>query len=342
MWSKKSDYKIYVIGSDGIPNRYGGFETLASELYVDGVFHIVSSSYKRDKSTLLRGNGVDYVNLPSTGFLNVLYDSVSLIKAFFSKMPVVILGSTLSPLIVLFIFRKNVALNIGGLDWDRVKWNRPTRLLLKFAEKMSVRSSHLLVGDNYKICEYLQEEYGRKSIYIPYGVKYPKIKKQYSSEFLSILRIQKDNNIETLLEAFTEVTNALLVIGNWQSSSFGRSLRERYRSYSNITLLDPIYDVDEISAFRSGCEVYIHPHSAGGTNPSLLEIMIFNKPILAFNNGFNNATLEGQGYFWSSKSELVSLIKSELVAYNYDSLVNNIYNWDYVRDRYKSLFVKKE
>ncbi len=91
------------------------------------------------------------------------------------------------------------------------------------------------------------------------------------------------------------------IIGNWNHSAYGRSLRLRYADEPRLRLLDPIYDPLQLAELRAGCEYYLHGHSVGGTNPSLVEMLFYDCSILCFDVEFNRRTAEqGAGYFGSA------------------------------------------
>ena len=108
-----------------------------------------------------------------------------------------------------------------------------------------------------------------------------------------------------ILEAFSKMPNeTLVIVGNWNRSEFGCKMRESYSVYPNILLLDPIYDPNELNLLRSNCKLYIHGHSVGGTNPSLVEAMNLGLPIIAYDVIFNRATTENSCEYFSSANEL--------------------------------------
>jgi glycosyltransferase involved in cell wall biosynthesis len=95
-----------------------------------------------------------------------------------------------------------------------------------------------------------------------------------------------------------------VIVGTWNDSQYGRDLRHRYDGVPHLHLLDPIYDQRRLNALRSGCVVYVHGHSVGGTNPSLVEAMAFSLPILAFDVVYNRATTEDRAMYFSDSESL--------------------------------------
>ena len=86
-----------------------------------------------------------------------------------------------------------------------------------------------------------------------------------------------------LLKSFSQQEDMpLVVIGNWRNSNYGLQLLQTYTQFTHIYLLDPIYEATELNFLRSHACLYIHGHSAGGTNPSIVEAMFFGLPDFAF------------------------------------------------------------
>ncbi|MGB4328906.1 MAG: glycosyltransferase, partial [Tenuifilum sp.] len=78
----------------------------------------------------------------------------------------------------------------------------------------------------------------------------------------------------------------------------------KYSHFRNIHLLGAIYDQQVLNSLRYYCKAYIHGHSAGGTNPSLLEAMACGCFIIAHNNPFNRDILGEQGLYFSNETSL--------------------------------------
>lgn len=120
----------------------------------------------------------------------------------------------------------------------------------------------------------------------------PVLPKNYG---LTLCRIEPENNVDLILAAFSEMEMfPLVVIGNWDDSPYGRGLKRQYEHFDNLVLLDPIYDLGILRLIGEGAALYVHGHSAGGTNPSLVEMMHFGKLIFAYDFIFNRCTTEGR------------------------------------------------
>lgn len=319
--STKMRIKIAIVGTQGLPSKYGGFETLVYYLvnYLSDEYDITvfcSAPEYSERIESYNGAKLKYIGLKANGIQSIPYDVLSILKSCRSFDKVLILGSS-GGVILPFLpfFKKKFIMNFGGLDWKRSKWSYLIQRFLKFSEKLSIKFSKHIVADNEGISNYIQETYGKSSDLIAYGgdqakfvdkgdwiKKHPFLIKPYA---FSLARIQSDNNIEMILDAFDGSSKMpLIFVGNWNSSSYGQDLKQVYSDKENVVLLDAIYDQKELNALRSNSCLYIHGHSAGGTNPALVEAMNLALPILAFSSGFNEFTTKDQAFYFSDSNSL--------------------------------------
>jgi glycosyltransferase involved in cell wall biosynthesis len=320
--------KVAIIGSVGIPAKYGGFETLAEYLSkhlsssLDLTVYCSSKSYpvKVNKHNNAR---LRYIPLHANGVQSIPYDIFSIVHALFIADTLLILGVSgccILPIVRLFT-KKKIIVNIDGLEWKRDKWNPFAKKFLRYSEKLAVRHADVVVADNIEIQKHVKQAYGKEAVFIPYGgdhttlvkmssdtlEKYPFLNREYA---FKVCRIEPENNIEMILDAFSSITALQLVlVGNWENSEFGKEMRKKYSSQNHIHLLDPIYNQTILNEIRCGCKVYIHGHSAGGTNPSLVEAMSLGLPIFAYAVNYNKETTANQALYFNDSSELVSLIE---------------------------------
>ena len=342
---------IAIIGTVGVPACYGGFETLVDNLLEadrnNFSVYCSSRSYLL-KSKNYKGAKLHYIALRANGIQSVLYDIACLVSALlkgYRKLLILgVSGAIIFPLIRLFFPRVWIVTNIDGLEWKRGKWGKCARWFLKVSERLAVKYSDVVVADNQAIAEYVIKEYGVQSIVIAYGGDHAIIgntvcdTKPYA---LALCRIEPENNVQLILEAFSRTDDLLIFVGNWNSSKYGRSLREKYSSYLNLDLRDSEYDKEKLFKVRSECCLYIHGHSAGGTNPSLVEMMHFSKPIFAFDCPYNRASLEGKGRYFNSEDSLIECINQKIDDSEGQELLQiaqRRYTWKVVRAQYLALF----
>lgn len=322
--------KIAIIGTVGLPARYGGFETLAEQL-VDNLgeqldFTVYCSAKRYDKAqrqAKYKGARLIYLPLEANGIQSIPYDIISILHALFYADVLLILGVSgglILPFVRLFT-RKKIIISIDGIEWKRAKWSKLARWYLWFAEELAVRFSHADIADNEAIQSYTAMRYQSLSSIIEYGADHAtrvkadaEAKKRYvflnSPYAFKVCRIEPENNVHIILEAFARLPqHRLVVVGNWHNSDYGIALRKQYSHSENLFLLDPIYNQCELDMLRSNALLYLHGHSAGGTNPSLVEAMHLGLPILAFDAIYNRTTTEGCAMYFKTTEDLVGLIR---------------------------------
>ncbi|MGC3999864.1 MAG: DUF1972 domain-containing protein [Anaeromyxobacter sp.] len=318
--------QIVIAGSAGVPARYGGFETLAACLCErlgpvapSTRFAVYcSSGLYPERSRDYFGAELRYMPLRPTGWQSMLYDAVSMIHALMRRADTILLlgvsGAFILPLIRL-VSNVRIVTNVDGLESRRKKWGPVARWLLRALEWCAVRFSHVVIADNEGIREHLAATYGASgALVIAYGgdhlaAEHAAADAPLEAPYALVLaRIEPENNIHQILEAFEDQAlqdrMTLVAIGNWDASDYGRNLRQRYGCRRGYALLDPVYDRDKVRAYRSHARCYIHGHSAGGTNPSLVEAMFFPVPIVAYECTFNRHTMEGQGAYFADATAL--------------------------------------
>ena len=314
--------KVGIVGIVGVPASYGGFETLADNL-------IQYAESKRPELELsvycsgplgqreYRGATLRWIPIPANGLWSVFYDGLSLLYSGFRGDNVVLVlgvsGAVFLPL-VRCLFRIKIVTNVDGIEWRREKWNPLARAFLKFSERIAVNWSSVVVSDNQAVSRYLGEQYGRESVIIPYGGDHADCRcpngsmvPPFNNYFLSLCRIEPENNVELILRAASKVPSVnLIFMGNW-STPHGKALHSRWSGLKNIRLLPPEYDAKKIYGLRVNALAYIHGHSAGGTNPSLVEMMYLGVPVFAFDCSFNRQTTENHAFFFETEQELMDL-----------------------------------
>jgi len=355
--------RVSIIGIVGLPAQYGGFETLAQYLVYylrDKYDFTVFCSAKNydEKLESYQGAKLHYINLSANGAQSIPYDIISIFKALRLSDTLLILGVSgciVLPFVKFFNYKK-IVVNIDGLEWKREKWGRFARIFLKFSEKLAVKWADIIISDNKVIQDYVLNEYGVESKLITYGAdhvkklpisdalseKYPFLKNKYA---FSVCRIEPENNIHLILDAFSQHSDMdLVIVGNWQNSEYSRSLKINYSRYTHIHLLDAIYDSDILGEIRSNCYLYLHGHSAGGTNPSLVEAMYLGLPIFAFDVAYNRVSTQAKARYFKDSVELETLLRNldtkelEDIASDMRNIAHRDYIWEKIAHAYADIF----
>ncbi|MEX9870567.1 DUF1972 domain-containing protein [Providencia huaxiensis] len=353
--------KVTVIGTVGIPANYGGFETLVenlTKLSSSNIEYTIICSSKENKIKLTTHNNANLLYLPlkANGIQSIPYDILSMILTARKSDILLVLGVSgciFLPFLKIFSNVKIIT-NIDGLEWKRNKWNYLAKRFLKLSEAIAVKYSDTIIADNQAIADYVTQNYNKKAAVIAYGGDHAilaskNVPNQFKDYYLTVCRIEPENNLHVILDSFQENNMNLVIVGNWKTSNYGLDLYNRYNNSSNITLLHPIYDHSELYALRKNCIGYIHGHSAGGTNPSLVEIMHFSKPIYAFDCIFNRYTTDNQILYFKNSSSLTDCLKKEKNENFFSNekciLIKKIaderYSWEQIKNSYEELYNEK-
>ena len=352
---------VAVVGILGVPAQYGGFESLVENLIGDhkseDIRYTVFCSGRDMKSRLAEYKGAElkYVPLRANGVQSIPYDMISFMRIPRKTDVILVLG--VSGCLILPIFRlfcrKRLIINIDGLEHRRAKWGKLAKTFLKLSEKMAVRYADVIISDNKGIQDYVREEYGKESELIAYGGDHAvrsvpqartlDILRRYGlrpgAYAVTVCRIEPENNCHLVLEAFSKSDRELAFVGNWSRSAYGQELKEKYSAFPNIHILDPIYDIDTLYVLRMNAWAYVHGHSAGGTNPSLVEAMFFGNPIFAYDVVYNRETTGGGALYWSSSDELLNLLSlDDFDTSSIIDLANQKYTWKRIANQYEKLY----
>jgi len=355
--------KVAIIGTVGLPANYGGFETLTEYLtkHLANRFDITvycSSKSYQNKIKSYNNAQLKYIPLNANGVQSILYDVISIFNALFFADVLLILGVSgciILPFVKL-ISNKTIIVNIDGLEWKRPKWGKLAKWFLKYSEKLAVKFANKIVTDNKIIQLYVKNNYNVRSELIAYGAdhsnkeelksnvlaKYPFLKKKYG---FKVCRIEPENNIHVILESFSKYPYLnIVIVGNWDNSSYGKQIKSQFGQFKNIFLVNSIYDQNILNQIRSNCYVYIHGHSAGGTNPSLVEAMYLELPIIAYKINYNVETTANRAKYFENEKELIELLRNlkdadlKSVAKDMKEIASRRYTWERISNKYEELF----
>lgn len=356
---------VAIIGSQGVPASYGGFESLVENLLGENCpsdmhYTVFCSSKDMEpfKGGEYRGASLRYVLLHANGIQSIPYDVISMLRSLRGYDAILILGVSgclFLPLIRMMT-RARIIVNIDGLEHRRQKWGNMARRILRASEAMAVRYADIVVGDNQGIVDYVRETYGKNAELIAYGgdqvtrdidcevaasllESYGLIERSYA---VALCRIEPENNCEMILEAFADGRSSLplVFIGNWHHSAYAQALRRKYADIPSIHILDAIYDLDKLWILRSHAALYVHGHSAGGTNPSLVEAMYTGVPIAAYDVNYNRYTTGGHASYFSDCTSLSEIASSPDLSQGsrlHDYAIQH-YRWTDIARQYSDLF----
>ena len=355
---------IGIIGSRGIPNQYGGYEAALQELTprLAALGHrvvVYCSHLQTFKEKTWKGVELNYQYNPedrmgSSG--QFIYDLNCNLHSRKQHFDVILhMGYTSDSVWHHLWDRKAKHIcNMDGMEWLRSKYSPTVQAFLKKAERWAALHSDLLIADSTGVFEYLKKKYPTPIGMIAYGAEVPhQFKLNHLTSYglkafeydLLIARMEPENNIEMAMEAKVESGNIvpLVVFGN--ENKYAEKLKEKCKALPVIKFYRANYNQDVINSLRYYSRYYIHGHSVGGTNPSLLEAMAAQCRILAHNNIFNKGVLQGGGQYFSDAAQLsrffnlanTELISNRQIEDNLKSIRTN-YSWEQICQQYEAAF----
>ena len=337
---------IFIVGSKGIPAKYGGFETFVDNLTAqkrsNNIMYHVSCMDNPGKVFKYNGAECFGVKVPCKGAPGrIFHVSLALkrVEKWCKKHPntkviIYILGCRIGPLLIPHSYRLHklgakIFCNPDGLEWKRDKWNALAKRFLRLCERCLVRYSDLSICDSVNIEKYINKTYpGKKTKYIAYGADITKsstsdqqLQKWYDqfkiikgNYYLIVGRFVPENNFETMIKEFmrSSTQKDLVIITNVEKNKFYEKLIKKtcFENDKRIKFVGTVYDQSLLKKIREEAYGYIHGHEVGGTNPSLLEALGSTKLNLLLNVGFNNEVGGEGALYWTKKEgSLSNLIK---------------------------------
>lgn len=322
--------KLLILGTRGIPAMHGGFETFAEGFAIDMVSRgwdvtVYCQLETGDGITETEWQGVRCVNIPvpyTSAIGTILFDLKSVFHAIRQEGVVLTLGYNTAIFSILHrLARQPSMMNMDGVEWKREKWSLAKKVWLYCNEWFGARLANHLVADHPEIKRHLQRHTASQKItVIPYGSECvlsapTEPLKQYglSSGKYAILiaRPEPENSILEVVRSFVKTAPGmpLVVLGNYdpKDNDYHRQVLEA--GDSNILFLGAIYDKEIVSTLRYHAKVYIHGHTVGGTNPSLIEAMAAGNPVIAHGNVFNQWVVGDGGIFFDDEASLCVALK---------------------------------
>lgn len=332
---------VFIIGSRGLPAKYGGFETFVEELISHQSsknirYHVACLSDTKHKVHFdYKGADCFYLNPPELGPARVIaYDMMAITYALsYSDQNQIqnpifyVLGNTVGAFIAPFVKQIHnrggrFFINPDGLEWKRSKWSRPVQAYLKFSEKQMTRQADLVISDNIGIDRYLKQVYPwSKTYFIAYGTQTQpsrlttadsKVRAYFQTfdirekdYYLILGRFVPENNYETAIKEFmaSSTKRDLVIICNHEGNAYFKQLLAETECDKDprIKFVGTLYDKELLAYIREQAYAYIHGHEVGGTNPGLLEALAHTNLNLVLGVDFNQSVAKSAALYWSKQ-----------------------------------------
>ncbi|MDN3497252.1 glycosyltransferase [Planococcus sp. APC 4015] len=356
---------IAMVGTRGVPAAYGGFETAVEEVgrrLADRGHRVIvytRGSDSRESSYL----GMEIVHLPAVPqkqLETLSHTGFSTVHAVFGKRPDVafVFNAANSPFVPLLRLRGiPVALHMDGLEWRRSKWGPRGRAYYRWAEQNGVRTADALIADAPGIAEYYDHQFGVPTELIRYGApllddvsttRLSELDLVSEGYHLVVARFEPENHVLEIVQGYRDSssTRPLVVVGSAPySADYTQSIRDAAAGDPRIRLVGGIFDQELLDVLYAHAFTYVHGHSVGGTNPSLLRAMGARTAVIAYDVPFNRETLADRAWFFADARDATrhfDAIESEetevaLLANDSRERAERDFRWDDVASEYEDL-----
>lgn len=353
-----------MIGTRGVPARYGGFETAIEEVgrRLAGRGHrvlVYSRNPDADAPLPPLYRGMRVVELPAMrrrSLETLSHTGVSiahLLRRVHPDVAFVFNAANSLFLPALRAARIPVATHVDGLEWKRGKWGPAGQRYYRAAEAAAVRLSDALIADAQGIADYYAQEFSAPTELISYGApqvptrtdRLAELSLEAGGYHLVVARFEIENHVDVVVDGYTRSSarRPLVVVG---SAPYSDEYTRRIESLADarVRLLGGVWDQQLLDQLYTGALIYHHGHSVGGTNPSLLRAIGAGTAVDAFDVSFNREVLGEAGRYWSDADDVAGLVDSaeadpaaqlERGARSLERA--RLYDWDEVADRYEAL-----
>lgn len=346
-----------------MPAAYGGFETAVEAIGVRlaaSGHRVVVYSRQKDGPSRYRGMDVRYLPTLRTKYTDTLvHGALSTAHAAVRGLDVALVFNAANAPAALLLHARRIpyALNVDGLEWRRSKWSGTGRRYYLMSERLAVRTATRLVVDSRAIGEYYRERYERSPVFIPYGApapsklsleRLPELELTPHAYHLLVARFEPENNVEQIVKGFVESSASLPLVvvgGGPYSADYTAAVHGAAQNDKRIRFVGPIWDQELLDGLYVGALTYVHGHSVGGTNPSLLRAAGAGASCLLFDVEFNREVAGDHASYFGTPAQVAAGVEAAEADAGaalrggaaLGERVRRLYDWDDVARRYEHL-----
>jgi glycosyltransferase involved in cell wall biosynthesis len=360
--------RIALIGTRGIPAAYGGFETAVEEVgrrLVDRGHRVLV--YGRDAGNVGDMHlGMRRVTLPAVrqkALETLSHTALSTLHAVTKARPdaAFVFNAANSPFLPLLRARRiPVALHMDGLEWRRSKWGTRGKSYYRWAEAFGVQTADAIISDAPGIADYYDHQFDVPSELIRYGAPLlddapadgiAGLGLEPGGYHLVVARFEPENHVREIVEGYAAsgARKPLVVVGSAPYAAEYTAAIDRIAAADDrIRLLGAVYDQELLDALYHHAYTYLHGHSVGGTNPSLLRAMGAGTAVVAYDVVFNREVLDGSGWYFAGPADVARAV--DAVEADPTAVVSNAaamrrraadaFSWDDVAAAYEDLAIR--
>jgi glycosyltransferase involved in cell wall biosynthesis len=321
--------RIALLGTRGVPARYGGFETAAEEIGRRLVErgHDVVVYCRNPGQTRTEYLGMRLINLPAVrrrAAETLSHTMLSVGHAIAREHPdvAIVFNAANAPFLpALHAARIPVAVHVDGLEWKRAKWGVRAAGYYRWAESRSTRWADAVIADAQGIIDHLREAHGIEAHYIPYGApivtpmatRLAEVGIHARQYHLVVARFEPENHVREIVAGYaaSRAQMPLIVVGDAPyADAYRAQVHAAAGTDPRVRFLGSLWDADLLDALYAHALTYLHGHSVGGTNPSLLRALGAGAPVSAYDVVFNREVAAGAGVYFTTPGEVAALCEA--------------------------------
>lgn len=360
---------VRILGTHGVPANYGGFETAAENIalfLVKSGWRVIVYCQTDGKGPITEDiwNGIERVTIPVNlaGWKGTsLFDWLAIGHACRFKDLCLTFGYNTA----LFSTRLRLkgipnVINMDGIEWSRARWGFAKQAVLYVNERIACFVGNHLIADHPEIEKYLLTRAPKRKITtLTYGADPvagapSELVRELGLEpgqYLTLVaRSIPENSILEMVQGFSMEPRGykLAILGKYEPEVDDYHRQVMNVASDEVVFLGPIYDKTVVQALRFCSLAYVHGHTVGGTNPSLVEAMAAGNPVVAHDNPYNRWVASDAALYFSDAQSfgntLGELLASPemLAALRKNSRRRYLeeFTWEYVAGQYEQLLLR--
>ncbi len=360
---------VRILGTHGVPAGYGGFETAAENVarfLVQRGWRVVVYCQAEGSGPVTEDvwNGIERVTVPvsRTGWLGTSqFDLITVRHATAHRDLCLTFGyNTAIFNIAQRLARVPNVVNMDGIEWSRARWGKPRQAILYVNERIACWVGDELIADHPVIAVHLRTRAPeRKITTITYGADAVTSAPNTVPEELGLIpggyltliaRPIPENSILELVRGFSARKRPveLVVLGDYRPEEDEYHAAVMAAASDQVRFPGGIYEPDRVQALRFHSFAYLHGHTVGGTNPSLVEAMGAGNPVIAHDNPYNRWVAGDAARYFQTETDVDAAITEltsdpELTARLGAAARSRHaaeFTWDHVAGQYEQLLLK--
>lgn len=358
---------VRMLGTRGVPAAHGGFETAVENVglgLVDRGWRVVVYCQDDEPGATRREDtwrGIERIHLPSRfegAQGTIWFDQQAVRDAARHRDLCLSMGYNTAFLNALLRARRvpNVV-NMDGIEWKRGRWSKPRKAFLYTNERLGCRLGNYLIADHPEIQRHLETRVSAAKItMIPYGAPEvgaadPALLAPFGLEpggFLTVVaRPVEENSVLEMVTGFSRKPRGakLVVLGDYQpdDNPYHRAVLDA--ASDEVVFPGAIYAPETVTALRFHSLAYLHGHTVGGTNPSLVEALGSGNPVIAHDNVYNRWVAQDAAVYFSDTDSFAASLERVLgepelrqqMAAAARRRHRGAFTWDTITDQYEQL-----